>query len=381
VGSDLTTRRWNIQTGRHEDVYFGPTKAVTTVVCINGSVFAGSEDFSVLMYSPTLPDNDEIQTTWRTSTDSTKRVRTKVAFRSDFSNSEMAAASILIGVILAIVMLTAAVSLAYFRYLSQLRSKSIEKAPSTVQESSELSTDLNTVVNTVIGLSKNAAYRVENSSLATVRKLASGGGGEIFLARVMNPFLKENTGTLVIQKVVFIQSSKSEEAFFQEVGILVMLWSFPHFCTIIGYTLNPMAIILKFYPDGSLADFIRSQYYGTKVAIKVSMDISQALRVMQSHYLAHCDLKPQNILVEVENGMPSCFLTDFGITQIISEKIIASKAFNIINVRGLSGHFASPEAFANFRSKNYSRTDFTKYDLYSFACVMFEVITHKVPWR
>jgi WD40 repeat protein len=39
AGSDLTTRRWNIQTGRHEDVYFGPTKSVTSVVCCNGSFF------------------------------------------------------------------------------------------------------------------------------------------------------------------------------------------------------------------------------------------------------------------------------------------------------------------------------------------------------
>jgi hypothetical protein len=63
---DLTTRRWNTQTGNHEDVYFGPTKSVTSVMCYNGSVFSGSEDFSVLMFSPRLPPADEDKTSART---------------------------------------------------------------------------------------------------------------------------------------------------------------------------------------------------------------------------------------------------------------------------------------------------------------------------
>ncbi|KAI3655801.1 hypothetical protein MP638_001221, partial [Amoeboaphelidium occidentale] len=59
AGSDNTVRRWNTQTGKHEDVYFGFTKSVTSVVCYNGSVFAGSEDFSVLMFKPSLPESQD----------------------------------------------------------------------------------------------------------------------------------------------------------------------------------------------------------------------------------------------------------------------------------------------------------------------------------
>lgn len=55
AGSDLSVRRWNSFTGRHEDVYFGFSKPVTSVLCHNGSVIAGSEDFGVLLYQPNLP--------------------------------------------------------------------------------------------------------------------------------------------------------------------------------------------------------------------------------------------------------------------------------------------------------------------------------------
>lgn len=56
--SDLSVRRWNLETGRHQDVYFGFTKPVTSVLCNNISVFAGSDDFSVLMFQPNLPKED-----------------------------------------------------------------------------------------------------------------------------------------------------------------------------------------------------------------------------------------------------------------------------------------------------------------------------------
>jgi serine/threonine protein kinase len=101
---------------------------------------------------------------------------------------------------------------------------------------------------------------------------------------------------------------------------------------------------------------------------------------MHAHYLAHCDIKSQNVLVEVSNNVPSCYLTDFGIAQILSEKIIATKAFHVINLRGLSVSYAAPEALNNFRSKKYIRTDFKKYDIYSLACMTFEVLTKQMPW-
>lgn len=102
---------------------------------------------------------------------------------------------------------------------------------------------------------------------------------------------------------------------------------------------------------------------------------------MHSHFLAHCDLKPQNILVEVENGLLSCYLTDFGITQILSEKIIAAKTFNVINLRGLSTHYAAPEAFRNFRAKSYKSVDFKAYYIYSFGCLLYELLSRRAPWK
>jgi serine/threonine protein kinase len=139
-----------------------------------------------------------------------------------------------------------------------------------------------------------------------MKKLATGGGGEIFLARVMTAFLKEKTGNLVIQKIVFIKNQMAQEAFYQEVGIMIMLSSFPNFCRIIAYTEKPASMILQYYPDGSLQDYIKDNKYGRDLIVKFSKEISSALRIMHSYFLAHCDIKTQNGLIEVEDGVPTC---------------------------------------------------------------------------
>ncbi|KAI3656003.1 hypothetical protein MP638_005180, partial [Amoeboaphelidium occidentale] len=155
AGSDTTVRRWNIITGRHEDMYFGFTKPVTSV-CYNGSVFAGSEDFSVLMYSPSLPLNVETKSSIRTATTTRRGVRTKVASKLIIASSEMLGTSLLFGGIIVIVLLVAVAVIAFFYRSSKAIMKQNERILPHAQEVSYLTTDLETVINTVVGISKHA---------------------------------------------------------------------------------------------------------------------------------------------------------------------------------------------------------------------------------
>lgn len=386
AGSDLTTRRWNTQTGKHEDVYFGHFKSVATVLCYNGSVFSGSEDFFVLMYQPELPEipirRIGSTTTIKVSSSNSKR-KLKQVKKTEMVNANQSVPVVgiyaAVGGALIISLLAAAL---YCKYYA--KDTSIRRDQQTVEvpiESSFMAENENTVVNTSMGLSKHGQLEIKSSSVAQLNKIAAGGGGEVYLAKLMDPVLKRKFGEDAVQKVTFVRNMAAEEAFHQEVGIMALLSKYPYFSVIIGYTLMPLSIVMKFYPSGSLDKWLVNHNYKKAILLKIVREIGKAVDTMHSHYLAHCDLKPQNILVDVANGVPSCFLTDFGITQVLSEKIIAAKVFNVVNTRGLSVHYAAPEAFKNFRSKKYERVDFKKYDIYSFACVLLEVITRRPPWN
>ncbi|KAI3656002.1 hypothetical protein MP638_005179 [Amoeboaphelidium occidentale] len=381
AGSDLTVRRWNTNNGKHDDVYFGFTKSVTSVVCYNGSVFAGSEDFSVLLFKPSLPQNPV--GTGKPTTISKKTTNQRRIVRPQKGQSVTVNVSLVIVTVSIVFVVVIIIVCGYL--LMKKRSKKVLSPPessATVMGTVSVQTimDLATVINSVMGISKHAAYLIDNAALATVKQIAAGGGGELYLAKVMDPGFRKKIPEIVVQKIVFIKNKISEEAFYQEVGIMILLSPFPNFCQIIGYTENPLSMILKHYSDGSLHGWLVKSKYGSIIIVKILKETASALNVMHSHYLAHCDLKPQNVLVEEENGIPTCFITDFGITQVLSESIIAAKSFNIINLRGLSVHYASPEAFTSFRTKKYSSINFKMFDVFSFGCLAYEVQTTKTPW-
>jgi hypothetical protein len=52
--------------------------------------------------------------------------------------------------------------------------------------------------------------------------------GEMFLAKVMDTKMSMKHGDLVIQKVVFAKNQFTEEAFHQEVGVMIMLSKYPY---------------------------------------------------------------------------------------------------------------------------------------------------------
>lgn len=381
AGADLSVRRWSVQTGEHEDVYFGFSKPVTAVLCHNRSVYAGSEDFSVLMFTPELPQQDNVIVYSSSISKAISSKRGKRIIRSeDLERTTSISLHLTVSVVLPLLVLSSSIALLIF----YKRSKAKLTKPSAVRQQelsvTEVTTDLETVINTVIGISKHASFLIDNAYLAKIKKLTAGGGGEIFLAKIMDSGLRKRMEEMVIQKIVFAKNKASEEAFYQEVGVMIMLSTYPNFCKIYGYTEKPLSLVLQYYPAGSLNEWLRNNRFNANIMLKILREVSGALKTMHSHYLAHCDLKPQNILVQLDRNVPSCFLTDFGITQVLSEKIIATKAFNVINLRGLSVHYAAPEAFVNFRSKRYNGADFKMYDIFSVACVVYELQTKSIPW-
>jgi serine/threonine protein kinase len=93
-------------------------------------------------------------------------------------------------------------------------------------------------------------------------------------------------------------------------------------------------------------------------------------------------LKPENILVELRADMHHFLLTDFGISKILTDEYLASKAFQIRNLRGLTISYAAPDAMKRFRQKQIGTPNLEKAgDVYSLSCLMFFLMNQTAPWE
>lgn len=110
AGSDLSVRRWNTLTGRHEDVYFGFSKAVTAIICHNNSILAGSEDFSALMFRPSFNELSQASSS-RALISTKENRRTRVIQKSQLAGSNGSSVlPIITGLVVSILFLVSLVS-------------------------------------------------------------------------------------------------------------------------------------------------------------------------------------------------------------------------------------------------------------------------------
>jgi WD40 repeat protein len=392
-GADNVVRQWNLESLSHEDVFVGHTKQVNVIMCHNSSfVFSGGDDQAIFMWAPKISRISEAtRAATQLSGQSVARSR-RAVFSVKANNIAANNIVIIVAVVSAVIAILAlAVLILKLRKLNLWHSAKDFILNSNISDSTQSSPFAYdpTLLNTILGLSKPAYLLVKDEELIMERQIAKGGGGQVFIGRCLSKQAIGRSGreTIIVKKTAndYESLSKTQKSLFdQEVSLMEYLGAKDHIAKIIGYTNRPCCILMKFYPEGSLENWIEK--LTPLLRAQFCLDIANGIFNMHSLLVAHCDLKPQNILIETieykGQCRPVCFLTDFGISNILSDTILSSRNFNVVNLRGLSVYYASPEAFSRFRQKLFSDSNRLKAsDIYSFGAIAYHLLTRKAPWN
>lgn len=125
-------------------------------------------------------------------------------------------------------------------------------------------------------------------------------------------------------------------------------------------------IVMEYVSGETLKDKItRENVIEWREAVAIAGDIANALEHAHQNNLAHCDIKPHNILL-MANGHAK--VTDFGIARAVTSTTMTYNK-NIIG----SVHYFSPEQ---------ARGSYigTQSDIYSLGVVLYEMLTGNVPF-
>ena len=194
-------------------------------------------------------------------------------------------------------------------------------------------------------------------------ELAQGGMGVIFLAH--DPFVQRS----VIIKVLTYQFAMEEyhREFFQQEAKIIASLEHPYIVPVydFGWQGSQPYIVMRYMVGGSLADMMKAKRLKLAEFSKIIQRLCEALDAAHARNIIHRDIKPGNILFDIEK---EAFLADFGIAKIKSD---ASEDEEWIVG---TPSYMSPEQCLSQKVDKRS-------DIYSMGVLLFKILTGQAPFH
>lgn len=132
--------------------------------------------------------------------------------------------------------------------------------------------------------------------------------------------------------------------------------------------------IMKYYPDGNLADLLRRETLTEAQRYEITRGILLGLQHLHHHRIVHRDFKPANILISRDHtGRFIPKIADFGLSKLVSDDELDSSDFDLSDGRGTPSYKA-PEQIEG------SKVSFNL-DLWAFGIILYEMLTGEKPFR
>ena len=202
-----------------------------------------------------------------------------------------------------------------------------------------------------------------NGRYEIIRPVGYGGMAEVFLA--YDQLLDRNVAVKMLRDQ-FLEDKELLEQFRREAKSAARLVH-PYIINIYDVVSegNNQYIVMEYVDGVTLKEYMQEHKLSLNSVLEIGVRLADALQHAHSHNIIHCDIKPQNILID-KNMNPK--IADFGIAKMVTNQtMVYSKS-----VMG-SVHYISPEQACGGKITASS-------DVYSLGIVLFEMLTGQVPY-
>lgn len=182
-----------------------------------------------------------------------------------------------------------------------------------------------------------------------------------------------HTVAVKVLQTAYSSNSRELDSFRQEIAVLSGLRHPNIIAFLAACTISPdVCIIEELAEGGSLHTKLhgpsgadnRCRPLDIKDAVQVAIDVAQAMVYLHPS-IVHRDLKSQNVLLDSDGRAKVC---DFGIAKFKDRTFVST-----MNGQAGTPAYMAPELFDGVNATE-------KVDVYSYAILLWECITGKVPW-
>ncbi|BAT77645.1 hypothetical protein VIGAN_02023500 [Vigna angularis var. angularis] len=207
----------------------------------------------------------------------------------------------------------------------------------------------------------NFIWRIDAGRLRYEKKIASGPLTDLY----KGTFCNQDVAIKVLKHENLNENIQRE--FAQEVYILSKI-QHKNVVKFVGACTKPpnLYLVTEYMPGGSMFDFLHKQKTALALPclLKVAIDVSEGMKYLHQNNIIHRDLKAANLLID-ENGVVK--VADFGVARVHNQS-------GIMTAETGTYRWMAPEVIEH---RPYDH----KADVFSFAIVLWELLTGKLPYE
>ncbi|XP_012066046.1 serine/threonine-protein kinase STY46 isoform X2 [Jatropha curcas] len=207
---------------------------------------------------------------------------------------------------------------------------------------------------------KSGDWEIDRRLLKIGERIASGSCGDLY----RGVYLGQDVAIKILRSEHL--NNTQEEEFAQEVAILRQVQHRNVVRFIGACTKSPqLSIVTEYMHGGSLYDYLHKNHNVLKLPqlLKFAIDVCRGMEYLHQNNIIHRDLKTANLLMDTQKVVK---VADFGVARFQNQE-------GVMTAETGTYRWMAPEVI------NHQPYD-QKADIFSFAIVLWELVTAKVPY-